>query len=444
MKLRQILITLAVCGACSAAAFFAGRQTAATTSDSTINASAKTKPTTVVKISGSGLAADVAQRGITMASLLKSPGSPDPEAIALWAASLSPGDCAEALASLQALPMGVQRDALLKAVIGAWAKHDPAGFLAVADKVTNARLREGGVTDAVRLLAQSDPKAALDWVKQNPGTGNAAVAEARYNAAITGYAAADPTGAFAAVNAMGDATKADTKLKQDAMAAFADGMAQQGQYAEAMNLFNQLPDGSVKNNAYDSMIDRWGAAAPQDAANWIAASAPANKVSDYNETLADSWSKGDPAAAAAYAAQAEAQEIASGALTDVNNTDALPNAISAWAKYDLNAAGQFINQLPASPVKDRALTSFISTASKVDPAGAMAWATSASDPQTVQKLMVQVAKQWQQMDPNGLAQYISSTPSLTAEQAAAITNALQPAPAKKSGNNGGGNNQNGG
>ncbi|HTB62222.1 MAG TPA: hypothetical protein VK737_01430 [Opitutales bacterium] len=440
--LRKIAPYLLLCGVCSAVSFVAGRYTVneAKPAVTAANAGPKSK-SAGIKIISTNLAASLASQGITMNNLLKSPGTPNAEQVALWAASLSPQDCAAALAALQAMPVGVQRDALLKAVVDAWAKHDPAGFLASSGQMNNPRLRETGVNEALHDLATKDPQAALDWLKQNPGTGGASAIEARVNSVIAGYAANNPADAFDYINSMSDATKQDAKLKTDAFDAFAQGMAQTGQFGNAMSLLDQLPAGKLRNSATNSMIDQWGAAAPLNAANWIANSANPSVVSDLNETLVGSWVKSDPAAAAVYAVQAEQLLQDQGTLGGQNNTDTLPNTISAWAKYDLNAAGNFINQMPASPVKDRALSTFISTASKVDPASAIAWTTAASDPAVGNKLMVQVAKQWQQNDPQAYSQFLATTTTLTPAQLDTLTNLPAPAATAKKGAANSGNGQ---
>ena len=42
------------------------------------------------------------------------------------------------------------------------------------------RLREGGVDAALKAMATSDPKAALQWIKDNPGTASTSAEQQRF------------------------------------------------------------------------------------------------------------------------------------------------------------------------------------------------------------------------------------------------------------------------
>jgi hypothetical protein len=79
---------------------------------------------------------------VSLDDLLKSKGLPDAAALAQWVASLSTKDCADALAALQKLPSGIQRNTIMGAVIAAWAKQDPKGYLGAASNITSPMLRE--------------------------------------------------------------------------------------------------------------------------------------------------------------------------------------------------------------------------------------------------------------------------------------------------------------
>jgi len=369
-------------------------------------------------------------------SLLKSPGRPDKNAVALWASKLSPKDCAEALKALQALPAGIQRDTLLTAVVGAWSRSDPKGFLAVASTITSPASREVGILAALNTWATTDPQAALDWLKNNPGSASNAALQERYAEVIAGYAASDPQGAFNAVNALPANTRQDAQLKNQAMQGLITGMANAGRFADAITLFNQIPDATTRNNAYTALLGQWASASPTDAATWVATLTDPQQRIAYNAQIATAWAQSDPAAAAAWAVQIDAvnmdpnnpnaiQQTNGFGRRGQNTTNLLADAIRTWSAYDLDGPATYLNALPASPDKDQAVYTFVQNASSQDPAGAMSWVDTITNPQLRTQAERQVAMQWAGSDPAALSAYITSDTNLSPADQQMLTNIAQ-------------------
>ena len=345
-------------------------------------------------------------------------GQPDALALADWAKSLSPDECASTLASLQKMPPGLQRDALMNALIDSWAGQDPKGFLAQAKDLTGPRMREQGTDAALKAWATQNPTEALQWIKDNPGSGSNAALQGRYLAAFAGYAATDPQGAFAAANALSGTSPSDQRLKNQAVQAVMSSLADQGKFTDANALIGQMPDGNLKNQAYNSIATSWAQSNPADASAWAANITDPQTRANVGSQVAAQWASTDPTAAATWAAQMDSQ-----AATDAqtNGTAAptsflLADAMRTWASYDLDATGDFLNQLPASPDKDGAVATFALYAAQDDPAGAMNWVNTIGDDQMKQRLAMVTALEWQQSDPTGYNQFISTTSVLTPQQ----------------------------
>jgi hypothetical protein len=226
-----------------------------------------------------------------------------------------------------------------------------------------------------------------------------------------------------AANALSDATRNDKQVKSKAMEGIAEGMSSQGKFTDAIALFNQLPTGTSQSDGLTRVADLWAVAAPQDTANWIANVTDPQLQNDLGQSLTDVWRNSDPQTAAAWAAQIDQAAAAGGAAVasnyngNSNNLDSLlTNVIDNWSKTDLNAAGQFLNQLPASSVKDDAIASFASRAAQDNPASAMGWVATIADPQAQQQAAMSVAKQWVKQDPATLAQFLGTTNMLTPQQ----------------------------
>jgi hypothetical protein len=318
--------------------------------------------------------------GLNLDKLLHGGLKPDADLLARWAAGLSPKECVEAMNSLQGLPAGEPRDDILKAVVTALAENDPKGFLASTSSVANAKLRENGVSSALQKLGAENPQEALSWIKQNSADSSTADLSKRYESALSGYATIDPAGALNAAMALPADNRNDTQVKSRAMEGIAEGMSSQGQFTQAIAMFSQLPADKFQNDGLARVADLWAVAAPQDTANWINGVTNPQLQNDLGQSLTDVWRNTDPQSAAAWALQIDQAAAASGAAVgsnyngNGNNLDSLlTNVIDNWSKTDLNAAGQFLNQLPPSTVKDEAIASFASRAAQDNPAAAMGW-----------------------------------------------------------------------
>jgi len=346
----------------------------------------------------------------TLDSLLKGGAHLDTDLLKRWAMGLTPQECVSALNTLQALPAGQPHDSILRAIVNAWAQQDPKGYLAAANSVSLARLRETGVATALRSLGTSNPQDALDWIKQNSADSSGNDLSKRYASAIGGFASTDPAGALGLASGLPEDSRAAQQLKTHAMEAIADSLADQGNFQSGIALFTQMAAGKYQNDALSQLADRWGQVAPQDAATWIATQSDPAVRNDMGQNLTDSWANADPLAAANWAAQIDQQALAASSSGNGNNSGdmLLEHVISAWGHSDLNAAGTYLNSLAPSASKDSATASFAKIAAQDNAASAMQWANTIQDPQLQQKTIQQVAKQWQRQDPAGYAQYTNS------------------------------------
>jgi hypothetical protein len=402
---------IALCAVVGAASFWAGRMSVAS-SQTTAAAKAPSGSSAARRDTGSASTTTFPGQGATLADLLHAKGKPDADALAAWAKNLTPEEIADALKSLQGLPAGLQRNALLSAVVNAWAERDPQGFLASSGNVTVPRMREGGVDDALRVWASQDPKAALDWMKQNPGSAPPVALQQRYAAAIAGYAATDPLGALTTVNALAENSGADLALKNSALQALTNSLADQGNFTDALTMFAQMPAGQMQTNAYNTMVQRWADSNPEDASAWVAALTDPAQRNQLGTRVAQTWAASDPASAAAWAAQMDQQSGASG----LANSQLLASAISSWSAYDLDAPATFLNQMQAGPGKDNAVAIFATRAGQEDPSSALQWVSTISDDQLRGRAATAVAFQMLQTDPNGFNQFISNTTLMSDQQ----------------------------
>jgi len=350
-------------------------------------------------------------------TLLKTSDPLESSLLAAWARSLEPGAAAEIINALKAQPANLRRNDLLGALYNASAEHDPKGFLSDTNGILVPALREKSIGTALKTWAAQDPKAALQWIKDNPGTASASAGDERFAAAIAGFASTDPTGALATVSALSDNNPRDRLMKSAATKALADALAEQGQFTQATTFFSELPAGQTRNDAYAELAQRWTEIAPTDAATWVEGlTNDASLKEAMGSQVAKEWAMTDPASAATWAAKMDAQDTAAGVSEGSPGSTLLATTIRAWTTYDLDSAGQFLNLLPSSPTKDPAVAIFALRASQEDPQGAFQWVSTISDPQMRNGLMVGLSLLWMQEDQAGFNQFLGSSTMLNDEQ----------------------------
>jgi hypothetical protein len=446
---RKTLVYIVICGLVAAGGFYLGEQSAERAAQA---ASAKNTTSGSNRLSSSfrggansANALTLDGQAITLESLMAHKGKIDADLLAQWAKSLSPEELAAALSSLQGLPAGMPRNAILGAVIDAWATRDPKGFLASSGNLTAPNLREGGVDTALRAWASSDPQAALAWIKQNPGTASNAAQRGRYAAAIAGYAATDPTSAFQTVAALDENNISDTQLKMAALQSLTNALADEGKFSDAAQMFSSLPAGRMQNMAYLNLAQQWVQSAPQDASAWVSSLTDPNMRSQLGTRIASSWAATDPTSAAAWAVQMD-QQSASAAGNNTNGNgpnqppgSTLASVMSSWSQYDLDGPAQFLNNMQASSTKDSAVAVFAMAAGQENPQDAVPWVSSIGDDALRQRMAAVVALQMLGQDPNTYNQFMSSTNLLTDQQKQMLNN-LPPQMANRFSNalNGGG------
>jgi hypothetical protein len=363
------------------------------------------------------LVTGVSGQSVDWQTLLKSTDELDPSLLTAWARNLDPGAATEIIKDLKAQPPNLRRNDLLGALYNAAAERDPKNFLADVNSVQVPRLREMGIDTALKTWAAQDPKSALQWIKDNPGTASAAAADERFAAAVAGFASTDPAGALATVSALSDDNPRDRLMKSAATKALADALAEQGQFTQAATFFNQLPAGQTRNEAYAELAQRWTALSPTDAASWVEGlTVDSSLQAAMGTEVAKNWAMTDPASAATWAAKIDAESNNSPHGENSQEGTLLATTIRAWTTYDLDSAGQFLNLLPTSPTKDPAVAIFALRASQEDPQGAFQWVSTISDPQMRNGLTVGLSLLWMQQDQTGFNQFLNSSTLLNDEQ----------------------------
>jgi len=232
------------------------------------------------------------------------------------------------------------------------------------------------VADALKAMAEKDPKAAVAWLTDNKDAVPNNMLTQRYRNAIQGLADNDPKAAFAFVTALDSGSTANAQIQRQGLNTIADAMANQGQFSDALAMFAGLPDAD-RATATAELMTQWAQMSPTDATTYIASiTDPAQRATTETEVVR-SWARTDPQAAAAWATQYDQSVSAS---TGQPSGQALADTMRSWSRYDLDGPAQFLNGLPPSPANDQAVATFAAQARNTDPASAMNWVGQITDP----------------------------------------------------------------
>jgi hypothetical protein len=107
---------------------------------------------------------------------------------------------------------------------------------------------------------------------------------------------------------------------------------------------------------------------PEIALQWAGAAADPELRHDMETGIMSQWANADPAAAAAWCD------------SRAGSADCLPAVISAWAASDLMGASEWLARRPADAGRDSSTLSLIEPLLELDPASALAWAKTLTNP----------------------------------------------------------------
>jgi hypothetical protein len=256
-----------------------------------------------------------------------------------------------------------EKTLLLARAVGKWSQLDP---VAAAKFLDSSGLRGMNFSMAYDRVASNwaarDPVAALSWAREQASKGDRFAT----SGAITGWWKNDPAAAEAYV-ASHLATQEDWQLASTL----------------ASNIFGEDPERAKE----------WVRQLPNE---------DARRQADVG--LAIHWGFSDPAGATKWAAT----------LPPGEGQQTLAETVGLWAQQDLPAGAEWLGSYEGAG-RDQAVDNFILTVAAKDPAGALTWAATISDPKTRVSAEQRLASEWLKRDPPAARKWIESS-SLPAEE----------------------------
>ena len=340
--------------------------------------------------------------GMTRAAALSVSGPMRGQAIAGVAKAWAEKNGAEALAWVQALPSGEERDAVMKATLLGWSKADPAAALNNLDLVPPGADEGYHASDigaqVLREAAKQDWDKTIDWLRDHPGKLGRQSFDG-LQSAFCERLAADTAGTLSAIEQSGVAA-----LQQ----VFGNAVLNQG-YAQRDKIWEWLdskPSSDFTREARESIF------------NAIASKEP-DKALEYLDKLPETPEGDAFLASGASRLLNEDDEIARfHQLLEQATPRVRPLLIASAFQHGVSSATsgidpaglvEFLHEVPADR-RHGAITSLSSGWSRLDPTAALAWARSLPDQAQREHATRTAVRSWAASDPDEAAQWVSALP----------------------------------
>lgn len=165
-----------------------------------------------------------------------------------------------------------------------------------------------------------------------------------------------------------------------------------------------MPDGPLKQMSVDRVVDQWARYDPASAKAWMEAHVtPETRLSAHVE-LGESWARVDPQGATAWFQHLPA---------DQQNPRILDRIVRRWIQYEPETGTEWLRGQPPSPVFDNPRTERAMHAARTDPAEALAWVQTISDPNRRTSTEEHVAWQWFSRDRTAAVDYVLTRSGLS-------------------------------
>jgi len=249
-----------------------------------------------------------------------------------------------------------QKTKSLNSALSKWSEIEPAAAAKFLDQFPKDREFLGARMTIAQNWAASDPAAALAWAA---GQGDGREARISMSGVIAGWWDTDPRAAEAYV-------------------------------AEHADTLGFQPVTQIASQLYKHD--------PERAKEWANSLSTPDARRTATINIAMQMSETDPKGASEWAAT----------LPDEVRDRTLQGVISRWARTDSRAVGEWINGLNGA-VRDEAVGAFSSTLATNDPAVALTWATTVSDPTRRNTTIDRLVSGWMRRSPADAKTWIQNS-----------------------------------
>lgn len=253
-----------------------------------------------------------------------------------------------------------QRASVCEGVLTAWASQNPESLMQLRSKagaLAAPPIEESLMATVFRTLAARNPGAAFDLLERPQSVNSRAQA----------------------LRGMLDTVRSDTDRET------------------FLRRIDRAQDPELRLQARRAVVEHWAQRDPAAAAVWVDAAQPPWERTRLMDSLGYAWLQSNPAAASDWW------------LQRAPGPDTLVKIINVWAQEDPNAAGTWLSKQPPGPQSDTARMTFARQVGDLDPASALRWAETVTDPNLRESTIDHLWKTWHTRDANEANTFLLTT-----------------------------------
>ena len=318
---------------------------------------------------------------------------------------MTPENAAESMATLRESISGFEMMRYMPLLAYQWGAVDSKTAFAELDKPgQDGRMAMMGKPIILAGLASKDPAAAEAWLSAQqdlPGK------EFYTQSIINGMAKSDVDAAvaFAAKQEKPeDRTRAAETIAQEKIKGGIDGAAAWA---------SSLTDPDMKKGAMQAVANQMARTDLTKAAEYVKQFANDATASGAVRDVAQRMAQKDPQEALKFA----------DTMAGPNQPVIYRESIQAWTRSGdagSEAASKYVNAMPAGTNRDASASALATSISREDPASAIAWTGSITDPKVREQTLIDVARDYRRSDPDGYAAWLPAS-GLSAEAQKQVT-----------------------
>ncbi len=306
------------------------------------------------------------------------------------AARMTVDDIFVSLESLVKTPASPQRGKAMAAVLYRWGQLDPLAALTYAADESEPALRRELKGEVIEAWGSANPTEALAYVTENP---DGMIEKGNLSKLFTGVGHAPPEMALAFLSSA-DATQYGPHMRATISKLYA--LYPQ----DVVNWSAELPEGPLRNLALSRTVEQWARYDPETAKEWLEKEAnPENQLAGRIE-LGESWAQVDPQAAVDWFKNLP---------DDEQNPHIMNRIFKKWMQFEPENAATWLSQQTPGPQLDTSIQQYIKYVTPADPAIAMEWTASLSNPAVRQREMKTVATNWVRRDPAAALEFLEQS-----------------------------------
>ncbi|WP_035609505.1 hypothetical protein [Haloferula sp. BvORR071] len=271
-------------------------------------------------------------------------------------------------------------------------------FSESSDLLKNGDMNTHVVGASLSKWAQDDPKAAIEWMKKNAKAHPELVNEQTKLSILSGAARQDPRTAFALAK---DLELEDGSSFGRSIAEGANTPEQRNAVLSAMHDYLKGLDEKASASMITSTMGSLAGKAMQDGydagSKWLDSAKLDDKEREAFANGIQYWQ--------AKSDTGKWIEWLDGKLPAENLSNKVTSLVNQWTQQDYKAAGQWIDDCKAGPVKDSAVRSYASTVAPYAPDSAAQWALTLPEGKERSELLGNIHSEWKKKDADAAAKF---------------------------------------